>query len=450
MNDDEFYYSVTFYDTATYSNPKLYPAMERLLNGDTSSIIQLIKNEQYSHIKFVFFDSFDKELDLAAIDNNIQSLSEVIMNMPSVKSLSFTFNIDAIQTNKIVDAISKSNVSIFSLTSDRLSSEGMSILIDTIKQTNIIELYLGSHRVSLDDAVVNAMNFEDTSSLKVFTLSYDDLSENAFVNIFNNIAGSSIEDFTIFSENTQPISGAAISNIDFSLTNINHLELCRITLEDDALCQLNLVDSNITYLWIDDVFISKENFSNLSSALKGSPVKELVLSLKNSEEGDLAYLDLKGTDVDELRINQWIGGDLATNITYLDLSDTNVKTLNLSGNGITDSDVSLLNLKNTNIEYLSLIYNPITESGIKHIEEMIKGTTIKEVYFYNTKYDPVQKEFHKFEFTLINNDASTDNIIQLSDVIGEQTTCSDDLSFSAQPIIQSNPLLVFDMVQNIV
>lgn len=420
-NNEEYFNPVSYHDIAYYPNEVLDPVVISFLNGDPAPMIAEVNQENYNCLSLGIYSTFSLlEQDPELLNQYVHSNVDLITHVPSVTDFDLTLNINSQQAAQIANALVSSNVELFSLKSDHLTSEGMPEFMNALASSKIEYLSIDG---KLGNDVISEMNFQGFTHLNTLTFYHCDLEETAYPILFGNLSDSSVTDIAI-SGYKNVISAEGFVNVNLADTNISHMEFWSFKFGENALGNLSFKDSQVDYLLFDLCNLTKNNLSGLSESLKDSNVSTLYLGLTYFEEGDLAYLDLRGTHVDELTIHGYsygFHGDYALkmDLAYLDLSDTDVKTLSLGYNNINDQDIQLLNLENTSIEHLLLEGNPITSDGIELIKDMIKNTHVKDVLFDNGEYD---------SFLLINDcvldeasisPKSQSEVIMLSDVMSD-------------------------------
>lgn len=427
-NDYEEYFNPVLYqDIAYYPNEALDPVVISFLNGDPAPMIAEVNQENYNCLSLGIYSTFSPQgHDPELLNQYVYSNVELITHVSSVTDFDLTLNIDSQQAAQIANALVSSNVELFSLKSDSLTSEGMPEFMSAIAASKIEYLCIDG---KLSNDVISVMNFQGFTHLETVIFFHCGLREEAYPIIFENLSDSSVKDIAIYAGYSDSLPAISFSNINLADTNISRIELTGFKFAENAFENLSFKSSQVDFLWLSSSHFSKNNLAAFSESLKDSQVSTLWLGLKEIEEGDLAYLDLRGTQVEELSIHNYsfsfgsyTAYDLKNDLSYLDLSGTNVKTLSLRSNQIGDQDILLLNLENTSIEHLILDSNPITLDGVELIKDMIKGTHVIDVSFGDYEYDTNHNYMGYNRFLLVNDcvlDENQSEVILLSDVMSD-------------------------------
>lgn len=423
-NNEEYFNPVSYRDVTYYLEQVIDPVVISFLNGDPAPMIAEVNQENYNCLSLGIYSTFSlQEQDPELLNQYVHSNVELITHVPSVTDFDLALNINSQQAAQIANALVSSNVELFSLKSDSLTSEGMPEFMNAIALSKIE--YLGFEG-KLSDDVVSAMKFQGFTNLECVSFMYCEFEQSSYSVLFENLSYSSVKELNFYNK-VDVTSAESFANINLVDTNISHIRLFGFNFGENALENLSFKDTQVDYLLFDFCDFSKNTLSCLSESLKDSNVSTIYLGLRYLEEGDFAYLDLRGSQVENLSIHSFSFGfhgeyALGQDLAYLDLSDTNVKTLSLRSNNIGDQDILLLNLENTSIEHLILDSNPITLDGVELIKDMIKGTHVKDVSFGSYEYDSNHNYLGYNKFLLVNDyvlDENRSDLITLSDVMSD-------------------------------
>lgn len=418
------------YHGAVYYERQNNDAFKRFLEGDIEPLVTQINQEQYNHL----YVCLESNLSLLSLDDRLDYFTKVISQIPSVTHLDLNANLTMEQATQFAYALTGSNICHFELERFPLVNSDMQQYINALSDTKVTNFLLAY--AELDDVTIDSMSFACTtfSDLDLFNV---EITEYGFTKLIQSTYGSTINGLLIDSD--IHLSPKAFEGVDFAKTNITDICFSIMHFQKDTLAHLNLSDSQVEDLYLYDNFLTADNLHDLSRSLQESNVKLLNI-VDFNEPLALSELNLQGSNIETLQLHIHFNDNLGK----LDLTNSNVKTLDLSYNRLTDEHLKYLNLKNTNVEHLILDFNnAITEYGIEIVKELIKDTHVIDASISTFHYNVADGSSITKEFVLHN-----EHILPVADDLAliAPKAASEPLAFS--DIIVQSPLQSGNLISN--